>query len=235
MIIAVIPARGGSRRIKKKNIKRFAGKPIIGWSIDVALRSGLFDRVIVSTDNSEIAQVALDNGADVPFKRPDYLADNYTGTNAVVKHAIEWFRKEGEIVEIACCIYSTAPFLQELYLAKGLAKLRTTGKSFTFSATNYAFPVRRSFIINQEGEVAPLFPESIDCRSQDLEEVLHDAGQFYWGVAQAFVDERGLFSGASTPVMLPRYLVQDIDTEEDWIHAEAMFKQLVDLGEINIV
>jgi len=235
MIVAVIPARGGSRRIKNKNIKRFAGKPIICWSIEVALRSGLFDRVIVSTDNSQVAQVALDHGADVPFKRPNYLADNYTGTNAVVKHAIEWLGEEGEIVEIACCIYSTAPFLQERYLAEGLAKLRTTGKAFTFSATNYEFPVQRSFTINQGGGVAPLFPESIDCRSQDLEEVLHDAGQFYWGVAQAFVEERGLFSGTSTPIILPRYLVQDIDTEEDWIYAEAMFKQLVDLGEITIV
>ncbi len=232
MKIAVIPARGGSKRIPGKNIKVFAGKPIIAWPIDVAVRSGLFDRVIVSTDDAEIASISREHGAEIPFMRPPELADEFTGTNAVVKHAIEWFEERGESVSFACCIYATAPFLQVEFLRSGLEQLLDRGKSFAFSVTSYPFPIQRAVRINSEGLVEAIWPENIVARSQDLEEAYHDAGQFYWGRAEAFLGDIPIFSPESLPVLLPRHLVQDIDTPEDWKRAELMFSALIEAGEL---
>jgi len=226
MKVAIVPARGGSRRIPRKNIKNFLGKPIIAYSIEVALRTGLFDRVIVSTDDQEIADVALACGAEVPFIRPATLADSFTGTSAVVKHAIEWLNANGAMVEYACCIYATAPFLQEKYLEEGYVRLRQSGGMYAFSVTSFPFPVQRAIRITSDGGVEPMFPESIMMRSQDLEEAYHDAGQFYWGRAEAFLKEVATFSRVSLPIVLPRHLVQDIDTPEDWKNAELMFQSL---------
>lgn len=226
MKIAVIPARGGSKRIPRKNIRPFAGKPIIAWSIGAALDSGLFDRVIVSTDDQEIADVSRQHGAETPFLRPKELADDYTGTDAVVKHAIGWCADHGAPVEYACCIYATAPFVQPRYLRDGLDKLVASGRSFSFAVTAYPFPIQRALRITGEGGVEAIWPENVFKRSQDLERTYHDAGQFYWGLAQAFEAGVLVYSNASVPVELPRELVQDIDTPEDWMHAEILFELL---------
>ncbi|MDB5764021.1 MAG: pseudaminic acid cytidylyltransferase [Herminiimonas sp.] len=224
MNLCVIPARGGSKRIPRKNIRLFAGKPIIAYSIHAALQSGLFDKVIVSTDDEEIADIARQAGAEVPFIRPKQLADDFTGTNAVVKHAINWFMDQGESVTCACCLYATAPFVEAYYLREGYEKLCTSSKSFAFSVTSFPFPIQRALRMNAEGVVEPIYPEHIFTRSQDLKEAYHDAGQFYWGRAEAFLNDVVTFSPASLPVILPRYLVQDIDTLEDWRRAELMYQ-----------
>jgi pseudaminic acid cytidylyltransferase len=224
--VAIIPARGGSKRIPRKNIKPFAGKPIIGYSIEAALQSQLFDRVIVSTDDVEIATVAESFGAEVPFLRPAELADDFAGTNAVVKQCLEWLRDHNGPVEHACCLYATAPFVQVKYLREGYERLVASGKSYAFSVTSFPFPVQRAIRINQDGNVEALYPEMIARRSQDLEEAYHDAGQFYWGRAEAFLNDVVTFSPSSVPIVLPRYLVQDIDTPEDWLRAELMFAAL---------
>lgn len=226
MKIAVIPARGGSKRIPRKNIKPFCGKPIIAYSIETALESYLFDQVIVSTDDDEIAEVAKHYGAEIPFKRPVQLSDDLTGTNAVVKHAIEWFNNNGTTVSEACCIYATAPLLQAKYLQQGLKQLQTGNSDFAFSITSFAFPVQRALRLLSDNTVEAINPDAIDQRSQDLEESWHDAAQFYWGTADAFLSELPLMSNHSTGVVLPRHRVQDIDTEEDWLQAELMYKAL---------
>lgn len=224
MKIAVIPARGGSKRIPRKNITAFAGKPIIAYSIAAAQQSGLFDQVVVSTDDQEIADVARQLGAAIPFLRPPTLADDHTGTNAVVKHAIGWFDQQGPAVSHACCIYATAPFLQPQYLQQGHDKLLESGKAFVFSVTTFPAPVQRALRLTAAGEIAALYPQYRQVRSQDLEPAYHDAGQFYWGTAAAFLGDEVLFSPAALPVILPRHLVQDIDTPEDWLRAELMYR-----------
>lgn len=227
MRVAIIPARGGSQRIPHKNVRPFAGRPIIAHSIGTALSSGLFERVIVSTDDTDIAEVAKRWGAEVPFMRPPELADAYTGTNAVVKHAIQWLREHEAAVALACCIYATAPFLRVRYLQDGLRRLEESGAhDFAFSVTSFPFPIQRAIRIRTGDGVEPFFAEHIGSRSQDLEEAYHDAGQFYWGRADAFLDDRPLFSPRSLPVVLPRHLVQDIDTPEDWTRAELMYAAL---------
>lgn len=232
MRLAVIPARGGSKRIPRKNIRSFAGRPIIAYSIRAALECGVFDRIIVSTDDEEIAAVARDEGADIPFLRPATLADDHTGTNAVVKHALTWFADHGEVFDQVCCIYATAPFVQARYLREGLEKLETSGKSYAFSVTSFPFPIQRAIRINSEGAVEAMYPKYVVSRSQDLEEAYHDAGQFYWGRTEAFMHDVGTFSAAAVPVILPRHMVQDIDTLEDWHRAELMFKTLELAGDI---
>ena len=224
MNVAIIPARGGSKRIHRKNIKPFCGKPIIGYSIAAALATGLFDRVIVSTDDDEIADTALALAVEVPFRRPKILSDDFTGTNAVVKHAIQWLNENGTFVEYVCCIYATAPFLQPEFLQDGYEKLISSNKSFAFSVTSFPFPIQRAIKINQTGLVEAFSPEFIYTRSQDLEEAYHDAGQFYWGKSKAYLDEEVTLSPASVPVVVPRHLVQDIDTMEDWYRAELMYQ-----------
>jgi len=229
--VAVIPARGGSKRIPRKNIKNFCGKPIIAYSIEAALQTGLFERVIVSTDDEEIAAVARDFGAKTPFLRPKEIADDYTGTNAVVKHAIQWFEKNVSKVEYACCIYATAPFIQVDYLKKAYQSLSHSNKLFAFSVTSFAFPIQRSIRICNDGGAEAMFPDAVSQRSQDLEEAYHDAGQFYWGRAQAFLNDQAIFENHSLPIILPRHLVQDIDTPEDWLRAELMYKAWMELCE----
>lgn len=227
MKIAVIPARGGSKRIPRKNIREFAGKPLMVYSIEMAQRSGLFDRIIVSTDDREIASVAEEFDAEVPFVRPPELADNYTGTTKVVAHAINWLRGEGETdISAVCCIYPTAPFIEREDLQTGLSRLETGKWQYVFSAANFPSSIFRSFLMNDVGELEMIFPEKFDVRSQDLPEALHDAGQFYWGLPDAWIGNVRLFSENSTTVLVPRWRVQDIDTEEDWRSAERIFMRL---------
>lgn len=226
MRLAVIPARGGSKRIPRKNIKLFCGKPMITWSIEAALQSGCFDQIVVSTDDAEIAEVARQCGAQVPFMRPVELSDDHTGTTAVIAHAINWFAAQGQTPAQVCCLYATAPFVSIDDLRRGLAVLTETGSDYAFSVTSYAFPIQRAIRINETGRVEMFNSGHFNTRSQDLEEAYHDAGQFYWGRADAWLQGRMIFSPAAAPVMLPRHRVQDIDTPEDWTRAEWMFKAL---------
>jgi N-acylneuraminate cytidylyltransferase len=224
--VCVIPARGGSKRIPRKNIKEFNGKPIIAYSIEAALKSNCFNQVIVSTDDDEIAEVAKKYGAQVPFSRPDELSNDYVGTIPVIKHAIEWMEDNNNLIENVCCLYATAPFVRSKIISKAYQKLKDTKADYCFSVTSFAFPIQRAIKVTEKNKVSMFYPEYFNVRSQDLEESYHDAGQFYWGKAQAFKDELPLFSEVATPYVLPRYLVQDIDTLEDWIRAEAMYKVL---------
>jgi len=226
MKLAVIPARGGSKRIPRKNIKPFCGKPMIAWSIEAALESGCFDRVIVSTDDAEIAEVARRRGAEVPFMRPAELSDDHTGTIPVIGHAIEWFNGTGQSVEHACCLYATAPLVSAKDLRRGLDILQGNECSYAFSVTSYAFPIQRAIRINGDGYVEMFNPQHFNTRSQDLEEAFHDAGQFYWGKAEAWQRGKMIFGPDSLPVLLPRHRVQDIDTPEDWARAEWLFKAM---------
>lgn len=226
MRLAIIPARGGSKRIPRKNIKPFCGKPMIVWSIEAALRSACFDQVIVSTDDAEIAEIARQHGADVPFMRPAELADDHAGTIPVIRHAIEWSNRQGLNVEQACCLYATAPFVMAEDLCRGLDVLQGNECDYAFSVTSYAFPIQRAIRINDDGRVEMFSPEHFNTRSQDLEEAFHDAGQFYWGRAEAWLQDRPIFNPGALPVLLPRHRVQDIDTPEDWIRAEWLFKSM---------
>jgi len=223
MIVAIIPARGGSKRIPRKNIKNFCDKPMIAYSIEAALKSKFFDKVIVTTDDKEIADVAKYYGAEVPFMRPADLSDDHTATIPVIAHAIKELQKEGP-VEIACCIYATAPFIEEKYLKEAYEALRDNQSDYAFSATSFAFPIQRAIKLNKDKSVEMFNPEHFNTRSQDLEEAYHDAGQFYFGTAQAWLDARPIFSKESTAVILPRHKVQDIDTTEDFHRAELMYK-----------
>ncbi|MDD2338553.1 MAG: pseudaminic acid cytidylyltransferase [Geobacteraceae bacterium] len=229
MKIAVIPARGGSKRIPRKNIKEFCGKPMITWSIEAALQSGCFDRIVVSTDDTEIAEVAQRFGAEVPFMRPAELSDDHTGTTAVIRHATEWFIEQGQQPEQVCCIYATAPFISPEDIQRGLEILTATGSDYAFSVTSYPFPIQRAIRLTPHGRVEMFNPKEFNSRSQDLEDAYHDAGQFYWGCASAWLSEKKIFSSAASPVLLPRYRVQDIDTMEDWQRAELMFKSMQEL------
>ena len=222
-IIAIIPARGGSKRIPRKNIKDFYGKPLIAYSIEVAKESKLFDKILVTTDDEEIASIAKKYGADVPFIRPKELADDFSGTADVVKHALEWLKSKGEVFEFACTIYATAPLLQEKYLINGYEKLKSSTAINAFSVTTMPFPIQRAFKIDAEGRCEMFSPEHYMARSQDLEEAYQDAGQFYW-TKPGQPSDCIMFGKDSIPIVLPRYLVQDIDTEEDWKRAEIMYK-----------
>lgn len=226
MNIAVIPARGGSKRIPRKNIKDFCGKPMLAWSIEAALKSDCFDQVIVSTDDEEIAAVGRAHGAETPFLRPATLADDHTGTGAVVRHAIQWLVDQNKKPDQVCCIYATAPFVQPEDLEQGLRLLEETGCSHAFTVTTFPFPIQRAIKATDNGGCTPMFPEHIGKRSQDLEEAFHDAGQFYWARAETWLTGQGVFNPASRMIHLPRYRVQDIDTPEDWDRAELLFKAL---------
>ena len=217
--IAVIPARGGSKRIADKNIRPFAGKPLISYSIQAAVSSGVFDKVVVSTDSDRIAETAVSYGAEVPFVRPPELSDDYTPLVPVVRHAIaELGMADGHV----CCILATAPFVQAEDLRKSYRLLTEhPSANFVVPVTTYAFPIQRAFK-QEDGYLALVNPEHQMTRSQDLPERFHDAGQFYWGTVEAFQNNPWVVS-RSLPYHIPRWRVQDIDTLEDWESAEVLF------------
>lgn len=227
MNIALIPARGGSRRIPGKNIKPFFGKPIITYSIKAAQQAGVFDRLIVSTDSPEIAAVANEYGAETPFMRPAEIADDFATTAAVVKHGIEWLQENGVTPEHVCCLYATAPFVSSAELRKGYDLLVSRQVSSVFPVTSYASPIFRGLKIAQDGHLEMIWPEHELTRSNDLPEAYHDAGQFYWLAAQVFMETNQIYGKDALPLILPRYLVQDIDTPEDWQLAELMYEVLL--------
>lgn len=221
--VAIIPARGGSKRIPRKNIRDFAGQPLIAYSIQAALQSGVCDRVIVSTDDEEIAEVARDCGAEIPFLRPRELADDFTGTGDVVTHALNWLASRGSDPDFVCCIYATAPLISAERIATAFRKLeRRPEMLHAFSVGRFRYPVHRGLLREGDG-VRMLFPEHLMTRSQDLPETLHDAGQFYWSRLDP-TRSAPMFGPLSIPILLPDWQVQDIDTEEDWRHAEILYK-----------
>jgi len=229
--IAIIPARGGSKRIPKKNLKDFFGKPLIAYSIEVALASKLFEKVVVTTDDALIAEIAKAYGAEVPFVRPSELSDDFTGTDDVINHAIEYLEKQDEHYDYVCTIYATAPLLQKEYLIEGYEKLQKSNGVNAFSATSMPFPIQRTFKLDEDERCEMFTPEHYMTRSQDLEEAYQDAGQFYWKKR----DKKSsviMFGQDSIPIILPRHLVQDIDTLEDWKRAEVMYKVLKETGEL---
>ncbi|MBU1216480.1 pseudaminic acid cytidylyltransferase [bacterium] len=223
--VAIIPARGGSKRIPRKNIKLFHGKPLIAYSIEAALKSELFDEVIVSTDDEEIAQVARKYGALTPFVRPKELSDDFTGSGAVVAHALQYLQENGYEIDFLCTIYATAPFLDAHYLRLGLEKLKDSSAKYAFSCTSMPFPIQRTFKITANERCEMFEKENFSKRSQDLEPAYQDAGQFYWNNLHVQSDDI-MFANASIPIVLPRHLVQDIDDEEDWVRAEVMYEVL---------
>lgn len=230
MNVAIIPARGGSKRIPRKNIADFCGKPMMAWPIEVAIATGLFERIIVSTDDSEIAEVAVRHGAEAPFTRPANLADDYTGTTRVVRHALEWLVAHGCTPDLACCIYPTAPLIQSSDLLAGFSAMASEDWQYAFAVTDFDFPPHRALLHGDNGGVRPLFPEHTETRSQDLPHTIHDAGQFYWGRRNAWLSEAPIFGFHSKPIPLPRWRVQDIDTPDDWKRA-VLLKRLTDSPE----
>lgn len=226
--IAIIPARGGSKRIPHKNIRNFCGRPMIAWSIEAAKSSNLFDHIIVSTDDIEIAEVAKAWGAEIPFMRPAALSNDYVGTGPVVKHALNWVIENLGEPEFVCTIYATAPFIRSIDLINGWQLMIDQESEIAFTVTSFPFPIQRAIKITENGRIGMFQPEHYKTRSQDLEPAYHDAGQFYWARTQAVLNEISAFSEAAVPLILPRYRVQDIDTIEDWHRAELMFKVLKD-------
>ena len=225
MKIAVIPARGGSKRIPRKNIRPFAGIPMIAHAIRTARAAGIFDHIIASTDDDEIADVAKHWGAEVPFRRPAELADHYTGTIDVISHTVRWCREQDWDVEAACCIYATTPLLRAQYITDGLHQMTASGKSYCFSVAEFPAPMQRALRLTN-GAVSMFNPAEAETRTQDLEPAYHDAGQFYWGTARAWLDRTPIFSDAATAIVLPRHLAHDIDTPEDWDRAELLYAAL---------
>ena len=226
--VAIIPARGGSKRIPRKNIKSFNGKPMIAYPISAAIRAEVFERIIVSTDDEEIAEVATKLGAEVPFTRPAELADDFTGTTDVIEHALEWLEEHDEPFDYLCTLYATTPFLRPAKLREGLELLQSSDATSAISVASMPFPVHRTFQITSNNRLQMFWPEHFNTRSQDLPEAYQDAGQFYWThLERADVEPKKRGFGAHVmPVVLPRYVVQDIDTQEDWAMAELMYQVL---------
>ena len=221
--IAIIPARGGSKRIPKKNIKEFCGKPLIFYSIQAAIKSGIFDEVMVSTNDNEISDIALQFGAKVPFFRSEKNSDDYAGTDAVLKEVLDYYSDQGEDFQIGCCIYPN-PFTNISSLKEGYEKLKKNNYDCVFSAVKYSYPIQRSFRVDKEDKIKMLEPESYIKRSQDLEETYHDAGQFYWFNTSSFVRNLKLWTNNTSIINLKEIEVQDIDTLDDWEVAELKFQ-----------
>lgn len=222
--IALIPARGGSKRVPKKNIRNFLGKPIIAYTIEAAKESGCFDRIIVSTDCPEIKEVALSLGVEVPFQRPDDIADDFSTAIDVIKHTITWLKEEKVEFDLICCLYATAPFMRSSDIILGHEKLTNSPNAdYAVTVTSFPFPIQRGVMIKND-RMEMFQPEHFLTRSQDLEESYHDAAQIYWGRPDAFLNDIPVLSKQAIPIVLPRHLVQDIDTEEDWVRAEMLFK-----------
>ena len=224
----IIPARGGSKRIPRKNIKLFMGKPIIAWSIEAAIKSNCFENIFISTDDEEIGEVARRYGAEIPFKRPSRLADDYTGTKEVMKHAINTLTEMGISgdKDSFCCLYATAPFIDAGDLINAMhISADIDKKCMIYTGTDYAFPIQRGVTIDTNGYTKALFPEEIEKRSQDLPRAYHDAGQFYWGVSEVWKNTTSIIEDGRM-IVLPKWRVQDIDNVEDWKRAELMYRIL---------
>ncbi|HEV8082826.1 MAG TPA: pseudaminic acid cytidylyltransferase [Chitinophagaceae bacterium] len=226
--VAIITARGGSKRIPGKNIKDFLGKPIIAYSIETALTSGLFEDVIVSTDDNEIAAIAKQYGASVPFMRSIKNADDYATTADVIIEVLEQLSLNGKKYSSACCIYPTAPLLNTASLLKGYSLLMTRNYDSVFPVCAFSYPILRSLIFDEAGKVSMKWPENLNKRSQDMPKFFHDAGQFYWFNTSGFSNKKKLYTDNSGSIILNELQVQDIDNEMDWKLAEAKYKLLLE-------
>ena len=230
MAVCIIPARGGSKRIPRKNIKFFQGKPLIGRVIEKVAAAACFDHIIVSTDDVEIADVALQFGAKIPFTRPVELADDFTTTKQVMVHAFDQLKTLGLSSDEVCCVYPTAIFLRADDLLEGLCRFRTNEWQCVMAATPFSSPVQRSFIRNEQGGMAMLFGEEFMSRSQDLDPYYHDAGQFYWATEALWRSELPLFNATSTFVTIPEWASCDLDSEADWLEMEIKARVLAEKG-----
>ncbi|NRF70256.1 pseudaminic acid cytidylyltransferase [Aquincola sp. S2] len=225
MRLAVIPARGGSKRIPRKNIRAFAGRPMIGYAIGAARETGVFDRIVVSTDDAEIAAIAREQGAEVPFMRPPELSNDTAGTMPVIQHAIDALAADGWPASQVCCIYPAVPLLQAQALRDALALLEEGGCDYVFPVLEFPSAVQRALVRDAAGATRAMYPEYADVRSQDLTPAYHDAGQFYWGRTDAWRAGTSPHLGAKT-IVLPHWAAVDIDTPDDWARAEALFEAL---------
>ena len=226
MKIAMIPARGGSKRIPRKNIRPFAGKPAIAHAIDAAKDAGIFDLILVSTDDAEIAKVAEQYGATVPFMRPAEISDDHATTLDVIKHTLEWAESNGHKTEALCCIYPVNPFLEAGDLKKGYETLLQEDAGYCFPVVEFPSPVQRALKIRGDGRLEMFNPELSQTRTQDLQPAFHDVGQFYWGRPEVFLEMVPIFSDQAMPIRIPSWRAVDIDTEEDWQRAELIYKAL---------
>lgn len=224
MNICIIPARGGSKRISRKNIKQFYGKPIIAKAINTAKQSNCFDKIIVSTDDKEIAQISKEYGAEIPFIRPDKLSDDYTTTNDVINHSINWFKRNKIKPKIVCCLYPTAVFIEKEDLQKAMKNIDfLKSQNFVISAVKYTPPIQRALKIDQKTGLSYMqYPENFKKRTQDLDDSYHDAGQFYCANAKTWLSKKNIFEGCKL-CFINSVFVQDIDTEEDWLKAELLY------------
>lgn len=223
--VCIIPARGGSKRIPRKNVLPFCGKPMIAWSIDAATKSNLFTQIVVSTDDEEIAAIARASGAQTPFIRDASLADDLTGTQPVIADAIERLGLADDVA--VCCLYPTAPFVTPESLRNGAA-VQDDAPGFAMTVTAFSFPVQRGLLLDGS-HLTPREPQHMTARSQDLDEVYHDAGQFYWARAAVWCDPGQKIWEDARPVILPPWQVQDIDTPDDWRQAELKMAALADM------
>ena len=229
MRLAIIPARGGSKRIPRKNIRDFAGRPMIGYAVGAAREAGVFDRIVVSTDDDEIAAIAKEQGAEVPFMRPPELANDLAGTVPVIQHAMHVLALAGPAARQVCCIYPGVPLLRATVLREALDLLQTAGCDFVFPVLEFPSPVQRALARAADGSTRSMFPEHAQTRTQDLPPAYHDAGQFYWGTAEAWQSGRSPHLGART-LVLPSWAAVDIDTPDDWARAEALYAALTRHG-----
>ena len=228
--LAVITARGGSKRIPGKNIKEFCGKPILSYSIEAALESGLFDEVMVSTDSSEIAETAKKYGAVVPFMRSEKTSDDFATTADVLLEVFGKYLEQGNDLETACCLYPTAPFITADKLKEGREILSQEGIDMVNPVVRFSFPPQRAMIINGEKRLEMKWIENRTARSQDLEPFYHDCGQFYWYDVKYFVEHNGIMDGHIAPLIIDELYVQDIDNDSDWEIAEMKYKILKEKG-----
>jgi pseudaminic acid cytidylyltransferase len=235
--IAVIPARGGSKRIPRKNIKPFLGKPALGSTIEIVLRSRLFSAVIVTTDDTQIAQIAIEHGATYVIPRPDHLASDQAITVPTVAHALEvWANETGQNIsqeDLACCIYPVNPFLSIEDLREGFKILQENEEiSYVNPVCTYAYPIERALTLDDNFKIKMLNPDKLEVRSQDTTEAFHDAGQWYLSKAHTWMEGKALLHN-SIGIVIPRWRVQDIDTEEDWVRAELLKLVIIRQGEIH--
>lgn len=224
--IAIIPARGGSKRIPRKNIKDFLGKPIIAYSIEEALMSGVFNEVMVSTDDDEIAEIARKFGASVPFMRSEETANDYATTADVINEVLNAYASDGQEFDVVACIYATAPFVTKERFQEAMKLINAGSFDSVFSCVEFSYPVLRSLIIDSDGRISMKWPEYKDSRSQDLEKFYHDAGQFYFSKVESFKNASGFWGTNTAPIILSELEVQDLDTPTDWVLAEMKYRLL---------
>ena len=222
--VAVITARGGSKRIPRKNIKSFLGKPIIAYSIEAALQTGLFDEVMVSTDDEEIADVAKKYGAKVPFMRSEKTSNDFATTAEVMTEVMETYEQNGNHFDYVCCIYPTAPFITSEVLTQAMKLLEEGDSDCVIPVVKFSFPPQRCVVVNEEGKLVPKWPECMKMRSQDLEPYYHDCGQFYCMRVDRFIEQKEMWMKDVEPFIQDEINVQDIDTEEDWRIAEVKYQ-----------